>query len=230
MARLPTVPFLAQPGEAFVYGYNTDVLGCVVERASGASLDQFIKERITGPLGMRDTYFFVPPDQAGRLATVYMSGPDGRILRAPDGSRGQGHYVTGPRRNFAGGAGLVSTAGDYGRFLEMIRNEGALGDVRILAPRTVRLMTTNQVGSLHSTDGRGFGFGFQTTDRYGASGLGSEGAFGWGGAYNTRYRVDPEAGLVIIIMTQMLQNTTDIRGKFPTLVYQALVEDNVVAR
>ena len=85
----------------------------------------------------------------------------------------------------------MSTARDYARFLEMIRNRGALGSTRILAPRTVALMTTNQIGTLHSTTGSGYGFGFQTTDRYGANGLDAEGAFGWGGAYGTVYRVDP---------------------------------------
>ena len=186
MDRLATLPFVAQPGEAYVYGYNTDILGCVVERASGMPLDRFIAERITIPLGLEDTRFFLPPDQRARLATVYSSGEDGTIVRAPDGARGQGHYIEGPRRNFSGGAGLLSTARDYARFLEMIRNGGALDGVRILSPRTVALMTTNQVGTLHSTSGLGFGLGFETVDRYGASGLSSIGAFGWGGAYGSQ--------------------------------------------
>ena len=106
-------------------------------------------------------------------------------MRAPEGVRGQGHYVDGPRKSFAGGAGLASTARDYARFLEMIRNGGALDGVRILAPRTVELMTTNQSGTLHSTTGLGFGLGFETVDRYGANGMAGVGAFGWGGAYGT---------------------------------------------
>ena len=150
MERLGTLPFVAQPGEAWVYGYNTDILGCVVERASGTALDAFVRSRITGPLGMKDTQFFLPPDQRDRLAAVYTIGADGKIARAADGPRGQGAYVEGPRRSFAGGAGLLSTARDYARFLEMIRKGGALDGVRILAPRTVALMTTNQIGTLHS--------------------------------------------------------------------------------
>jgi len=185
MERLGTLPFVAQPGEAWVYGYNTDILGCIVERASGTTLDAFVRSRITGPLGMKDTQFFLPPDQRDRLAAVYTIGADGKIARAPDGPRGQGTYVDGPRRSFAGGAGLLSTARDYARFLEMVRNGGALDGVRILAPRTVALMTTNQVGTLHSQTGLGFGLGFETTDRYGANGLDSQGAFGWSGAYST---------------------------------------------
>jgi CubicO group peptidase (beta-lactamase class C family) len=224
MERLGSLPFVAQPGDAWVYGYNTDILGCVVERASGIPLDEFVRTRITEPLGMKDTGFFLPVGQRDRLAALYSSGGDGRITRAPEGPRGQGAYVDGPRRSFSGGAGLLSTARDYARFLEMIRNGGVLGDVRILAPRTIELMTTNQVGSLHSTNGLGFGLGFETTDRFGANGMDAVGAFGWGGAYGTLYRVDPEAQLVFVLMIQLLPNTTDIRERFPTLVYQALVE------
>jgi CubicO group peptidase (beta-lactamase class C family) len=222
MERLGTLPFIAQPGEQWVYGYNTDVLGCIVERASGQPLDQFIRTRITGPLKMTETRFFLDPGQRSRLAAVYASGEDGRIVRAAEGARGQGAYVDGPRRSFAGGAGLLSTAHDYARFLEMIRNEGSLDGVRILAPRTVKLMATNQVGTLHSSTGLGFGLGFETTDRFGANGLDSEGAFGWAGAYGTMYRVDPSARLVMVLMIQLIPNTTDIRQKFPTMVYQAL--------
>ncbi len=183
METLAVLPFVAQPGEAWVYGYSIDVLGCVVERASGMPLDEFVRTRITEPLGMKDTRFFLPTEQRGRLAAVYASGSDGRITRAPEGSRGQGAYVDGPRRSFAGGAGLLSTARDYARFLEMIRQGGALDGVRVLAPRTVELMTTNQVGTLYSSTGLGFGMGFETTDRYGANGMDSKGAYGWDGAY-----------------------------------------------
>jgi CubicO group peptidase (beta-lactamase class C family) len=222
MERLATLPFVAQPGEAWIYGYNTDVLGCIVERVASVPLDEFIRMRITGPLGMKDTQFFLAPAQRNRLAAVYAVGLDGTITRAPDGPRGQGNYVDGPRRSFAGGAGLLSTARDYARFLEMIRNGGVLDGVRILSPRTVELMTTNQVGTLHSLTGLGFGLGFETTDRYGANGLDSVGAFGWGGAYGSMYRVDPKSRLVMSMMVQLLPNRGDIGTRFPTLVYQAL--------
>jgi CubicO group peptidase (beta-lactamase class C family) len=224
MERLPSVPFVAQPGEQWVYGYNTDVLGCVAERVSGMPLDELIRTRITGPLGMRDTHFFLPQAQRDRLVAVYSSGADGKAVRAPEGARGQGSYVDGPRRSFAGGAGLLSTAADYARFLEMIRRGGELEGVRVLAPRTVQLMTTNQVGTLHSPTGLGFGLGFETTDRYGANGMDGVGSFGWGGAYGSVYRVDPEAGLTLVLMINQLPNSTDIRTTFPTLVYQALLE------
>lgn len=220
--RLATLPLVAQPGERFVYGYSTDILGCVVERASGIALDEYLRTRITDPLGMKDTHFFLPRAQRDRLTTVYGSGADGKAVRAPDGSKGQGHYVDGPRRNFSGGAGLLSTARDYARFLEMIRKGGALDGKRILGPRSVRLMTTNQVGELHSDDGLGFGLGFQTVHRYGAHGMDAPGAYGWGGAYGSVYRVDPRSGLTMVLMIQLMPNHTDIRDKFQTLVYQAL--------
>src|SRR5205085_8521225 len=142
-----------------------------------------------------------PAAQRDRLAAVYTLA-SGKLLRAPDGAKGQGHYVDGPHKSFAGGAGLLSTARDYARFLEMIRNGGALDGVRILGPRTVDLMTTNQVGTLHSANGLGFGLGFETTDRYGANGMDSVGSFGWGGAYGSMYRVDPKAHLVMTMMVQ----------------------------
>ena len=224
MERLGTLPFSAQPGEAWVYGYNTDVLGCVIERVSGQHLDEVIAARVTKPLGMTDTHFFLPVAQRDRLAAVYANGDNGRAVRAPDGPQGQGSYVDGPRQTFAGGAGLVSTARDYGRFLEMIRGDGALEGVRILSPHTVALMRTNQVGTLHSTNGLGFGLGFETTDRYGANGMDDVGSYGWGGAYGTVYRINPQARLVIVLMIQLLPNTTDVREKFPAMVYQALIE------
>jgi len=224
MERLGTLPFVAQPGEAFVYGYNTDILGCVVERVSGMPLDLFITTRITGPLRMPDTYFFLPAEQRQRLTAVYASDSTGHAVRAPDGPRGQGNYVDGPRKSFAGGAGLLSTAHDYARLLQMVLGHGELDGARILAPHTVDLMTTNQVGTLFNANGLGFGLGFQTTDRYGANGMASVGSFGWGGAYGSNYWVDPKERLVGVFMIQQLPNSSDVGGKFPTLVYQALVE------
>ena len=223
--RLATLPFVAQPGERFVYGYNTDILGCVVERVAGAPLDEVIRTRITGPLGMKDTYFYLPPDRKARLTTVYASGADMRITRAPDGPRGQGNYVDGPRRSFAGGAGLLSTARDYARFLQMLLNGGSLDGARVVAPKTVALMTTNQTGTLFSQTGQGFGLGFSVLEQPGADGrIESVGTFGWGGAYGSTYEVDPKEHLVLVFMIQMLPNRSDVAMKFPMLVYQALVE------
>jgi len=222
--RLGTLPFKAQPGDAFVYGYNTDILGCIVEKASGVSLDEFIRSHITGPLGMKDTNFFVPAADKARLAAVYGSDKDGKATRQPEGARGQGHYVEGPRKSFSGGAGLVSTARDYATFLEALRNGGALGKVRILSPHAVQLMTTNQIGDgLKTPRGLGFGYGFETSDKYGVAGMESVGSWGWGGAYGTYYRVDPVERLVTVLMYQMIPNNTDVTDKFKASIYQALL-------
>jgi len=224
MERLGTLPFVAQPGDKYVYGYNTDILGCIVEKASGVSLDEFFRTHITGPLGMKDTHFFLPPGKRERFAAVYGSDADGKAVRQPDSQKGQGHYVDGPRKSFSGGAGLVSTARDYATFLEALRNGGALGKVRILSPHAVQLMTTNQVGKLRGENANGFGYGFETHDRYGASGMESVGSWGWGGAYGTWYRVDPEERLTTVLMIQLLPNSTDLRDKFSTSIYQALLD------
>ena len=223
MERLATLPFVAQPGSAFVYGYNTDILGCVVEKVSGMALDEFVRTRITDPLGMKDTHYFLPVPKRDRLAAVYMSDASGKAVRAPDGARGQGHYVDGPRRNFAGGAGMLSTARDYGRFLQMYLNGGALDGARVLGPKTIEVMRTNQLGRLYGDAGMGFGLGFSVAERSGADGFASVGTYGWGGAYATVYKVDPVERLVIVFMVQILPNASDIRDRFPTLVYQALV-------
>ena len=225
MERLATLPFVRQPGDAFVYGYNTDILGCVVERASGMPLDKFIEARITSPLGMTDTHFFVPETKRQRLVTLYASDTANHAMRAPEGSRGQGHYVDGPRKDFAGGAGLVSTARDYARLLEMLRNGGELGGVRILGRKTVELMTTNQVGTLFNPNGQGFGLGFSIVERMGADNTThSVGTWGWGGAYGSQYRVDPVERITWVLMINQLPNRTDLAAKFPLMVYQALVK------
>jgi CubicO group peptidase (beta-lactamase class C family) len=223
MERLGSLPFVAQPGETFVYGYNTDILGCIVERASGLQLDEYIRKNVTQPLGMKDTNFYLPKEQRSRLAAVYGTSTNGKIARSGNDAKGQGSYVDGPRRSFAGGAGLLSTARDYARFLEAIRNGGTLGNARILAPRSVALMTTNQIGDIYNKPDMGFGFGFETVERFGASGMEAPGAFGWGGAYGTNYRVDPTSGLVVVLMIQLMPNGTDFREKFASLVYQSLL-------
>jgi CubicO group peptidase (beta-lactamase class C family) len=222
METLGSLPFVAQPGEAWVYGYNTDILGCIVERVSGQSLDAFLRTRLTAPLGMRDTHFFVPTADRERLVTVYAS-ERGKAVRAPEGARGQGHYLDGPRTSFAGGAGLVSTARDYARFLQMIADGGRWNGRQFLAPHTVALMRTNQVGTLHGTT-VGFGLGFETVEQYGATGMSSPGTFGWGGAYGSNYKVDPVEGLILVIMINQLPNSSDVVTRIQAAVYGALVE------
>jgi len=228
--RMASLPMDAQPGERYLYGYNTDILGVVVEKVSGVSLAEFIEKRITGPLGMADTSFYLPPAKRDRLAAVYAAKDDGTIERATDPKTGQGQYVDGPRVAFAGGAGLLSTARDYGRFLQMLLNGGEVDGVRLLGPKTVQLMTVNQVGALFAeaspnNAGLGFGLGFEVTEDVGRSGrYGSLGAFGWGGAYYTNYWADPQEKLVAVVFTQLLPaGSIDLHPRFRALVYQSIV-------
>jgi len=223
--RLAALPFEAQPGERYVYGYSIDVLGYVIEKASGLTFDAFLRTRIFEPLKMSDTSFFLPEAKESRLATVYSAGSDGRIQPSTDPIFGQGAYVRGPRVAFSGGAGLLSTASDYGRFLQMLLNGGELEGARLLSPKTVELMTANHVGQLY-LDGRfGFGLGFEIVEDVGRAGrYGSRGAFGWGGAYYTQFWVDPHEKLVSVFMTQLLPSGgNNLQEVFRALVYQSIV-------
>lgn len=222
--RLATLPFASQPGERYVYGFGTDVLGVVIEKASGVTLDEFFRQRIFEPLKMVDTSFYLPPARVSRFATVYAAGPGG-LTRAPDPDRGQGDYVNGPRKSFSGGAGLLSTASDYARFLQMLLNGGDLDGVRLLGPKSVQLMTSNHVGDLYQEGRFGFGLGFEIVEHVGRSGRpGSVGEFGWGGAYYTKFWVDPVEKVVAVFMTQLLPSAGPaLQDQFRVLVNQAIV-------
>ena len=227
IARIAALPFDAQPGEAWVYGYATDILGALVERVSGMPLDEFLQTRLFGPLQMHDTHFYLPASKRDRLAVVY-SATGAKLDRAPDpgGMTGQGAYVTGPRKSFSGGAGLLSTAADYARFLQMLLNDGELEGARILSPASVRLMTVDHLGDLPFRPGQGFGLGFSIVEDLGARGTpGSVGEFGWGGAYHSTYWIDPAEQLVVVYMTQLIPaGDLDDHGKLRALVYQSLLK------
>lgn len=229
--RLASLPFDAQPGEAYVYGYATDILGAVIEKASGVPLDEFFRTRIFAPLKMPDTSFFLPPDKQDRLAIVYSAGPKGAIVRSPEHGTGQGDYVDGPRTCFGGGAGLLSTATDYARLLQMLLNGGELDGARILSPKSVELMASNHVKRLYGDDGLGFGLGFEVTEQVGPAGrYDTVGSYGWGSAYYSKYWVDPKEGLVAVFLTQLIPTGgLDLQDKFRTLVYQSIVGPAPVA-
>ena len=238
--RMATLPQAAHPGSEFVYGYNTDILGALVEHLSGQTLGAFLRQQLFAPLRMRDTYFFVPPEQQARLSTVYAMTKDGLqrqpmadIATANPGNFyfGQGHYLQGQiggPRSYSGGAGAVSTAADYARFLEMLRRGGELDGVRILGRKTVELMTANHLSRdiAYSRPGSGFGLGFNVLLDVGQAGqLGSAGSYGWGGAYHSTYWVDPREGLVVSYVTQLIPATgLDDHAKIRSLLYQALVD------
>lgn len=230
IARMAKLPMDEQPGEKFVYGYNTDILGVVIEKVSGKSLEEFITARILTPLGMKDTHFYLPQNKVNRLAAVYSAYADKPLERSPDpgGMVGQGAYVNGPRKSFSGGAGLLSTAADYARFLQMMLNKGTLNGNRILAPSTVDLMTVSHLGEIKYSwgSGIGFGLGFSVCEDLGDRGVpGSVGEYGWGGAYGSSYWVDPKEDLVVVYFKQLTPtNNLDDQSKLRTLIYQAIVK------
>ena len=227
IARIGALPMAAQPGTRFVYGYNTDILGALIEQVSGQPLDIFMRERILEPLGMDDTHFYLPLSDRDRLATVYSS-TRGGLERAPDPGLmvGQGAYVDGPRQSFSGGAGFLSTASDYARFLQMMLNGGELDGVRILSPKTVELMTTDHLRGIPFQPGQGFGLGFSIVTDLGARGTpGSVGEYGWGGAYHSTYWVDPQEELVVVYLTNVIPaGAIDDHGKLRALIYQSIVD------
>jgi CubicO group peptidase (beta-lactamase class C family) len=227
ITKLGSLPLVHQPGDGFTYGLNVDVLGYLVEVVSGKSLDQFFKDRIFKPLEMNDTYFYLPSSKFSRLVSVNTEDKEHR-LKKWDESTFQGVSADYPKSNgtyYAGGAGLVSTIQDYATFLQMLLNGGEYNGQRILAKRTVELMTTNQIGDL-TLGANKFGLGFEITTRNGQSKLGvSEGSFSWGGFFGTIYWADPKEKLVcLLFMQQWPLSHGEIQDKFRAMVYQAMTD------
>ncbi|WP_262892516.1 serine hydrolase domain-containing protein [Hymenobacter qilianensis] len=227
MDALGPLPLMHQPGERFTYGLSVDVLGRLIEVLSGQSLDQYLRTRLFEPLGMRDTYFYLPASKQARLAKLYtedaatkttvpMRPRQGMI---PDYPKEAGTY-------FSGGAGLSSTIDDYAVFLQMMLNNGTHNGRRLLKPATVALITQNQMGEINQGSNK-FGLGFSVTTAQSAAakqpGL-SEGSYEWGGIFGTTYWVDPKEKLVALIYTQKYPSGTAraLADKFKTAVYQSL--------
>jgi len=227
--RMGNLPNDAHPGERFVYGYNTDILGAVIEVVSGQSLASFLQTKILDPLKMEDTHFYLPKEKANRLATVYSSTNKG-IKRASDTGTmiSQGAYIDGPRKSFSGGAGLLSTAKDYAQFLQMMLNGGTFNGNRILSRKSIELMTTDHIGnkSFSWSGGTGFGLGFSVVTDLGVRGqMGTKGEYGWGGAYHSTYWVDPKEELIVVYFTQLIPaENIDDHEKLRNLVYQSIID------
>jgi CubicO group peptidase (beta-lactamase class C family) len=233
--RLASMPLMFQPGTAWEYGLNTDVLGRVVEVASGQTLDEFFAKRIFQPLRMNDTHFVLPEAKRPRLATLYAPDDAKQIRRVGAGPQqaGAARYsatyplATGSQYQ-SGGAGLVSTIGDYARFLQMLANRGQLDGVRLLKPETVDEMTKNQIGDFASFpvhgDKFGYGFGVVTAAGRDEKEVGSVGSYSWGGIFYTYFLVDPQRELTLIFMTQVFPfEHLTLHGEFKRLTYAAMV-------
>jgi CubicO group peptidase (beta-lactamase class C family) len=228
--RLAAVPLAFQPGTTWHYSLSSDVLGRVVEAASGKRLGEFMQERLFRPLRMRDTAFSVPAAKRARLAeplaTDRFSGRPNKLID-----------VSEPPKNDSGGAGAVSTAGDYLRFAQMLLNGGALDGARVMSRTTVRLMTSDHLGNfiqqpvqpgelLLGTKGYSFGLGFAVRQADGVGGVhGSAGEFMWAGYAGTYFFVDPRESLTAVLMTQAPSpNRAYFRKMLKQLVYQSIVD------
>lgn len=233
---LAGIPLEFSPGEAWNYSVATDILGLIVERLSGQSLDAFFRERIFGPLGMHDTFFEVPADKVERLADCYAMHPEKGVVMHDRGA--QSRWANRPTQ-YSGGGGLVSTSADYHRFCRMLLNGGELDGVRLLGRKTVELMTMNHLPggkdlasmsrSLFSeatNAGVGFGLGFAVTINTAPTLVpGSVGEFYWGGMFSTAFHIDPVERLIFIFMTQLSPSSTwPVRRELKTLIYSALTD------
>jgi CubicO group peptidase (beta-lactamase class C family) len=217
---LGKMPLIHQPGEKFTYGLNVDVLGYLIEVLSGETLDQYFHKHIFEPLGMNDTYFYLPSAKYDRLVKVITEDKNKKLINATT------DFVNYPLVNgsfYSGGAGLSSTIKDYAIFLQMMLNRGEYNGRRILSRRTVELMTSNQIGDLNVGKDK-FGLGFEVTTADGQAVLGiSEGSFSWGGYFATTYWADPKERLVgLLFIQQSPLSHGEIQNKFKAMVYQAL--------
>jgi CubicO group peptidase (beta-lactamase class C family) len=224
---LGTLPLLHQPGEQWTYGLNSDVLGYVIEVLSGMSLDVFFKTRIFEPLGMKDTYFYLPKEKYSRLVTLNTEDKNREVVTMKESLNISGkiniNYPAAPGTYYSGGGGLSSTALDYAIFMQMLVNNGEYNGKRILSPFAIRMMTTSQFDKLNWPDTKmGLGFSLYTDKSVARSPL-SPGSFEWGGMFSSTYWIDPKEKLVAqLFLNQYPNSHGEIHDKFKVAVYQTL--------
>lgn len=221
---LAGLPLHHEPGEAFTYSEGLDVLGYFIEIISGMPLDAFFRERIFDPLGMDDTWFYLPDSLAGRLVPVQHE-VDGKWELYPVTFYDTDYPVTGAKRFFSGGAGLSSTARDYAVFLQMYLNKGEYRGVRLLSRTTVEAIMANQIGDLWGGGPMDYGLAFGVVNEAGVAkgGEGGMGTFDWGGYFNTQYFADPGEQLIGILMKQTQGTASDQTGwKFRQMTFAAI--------
>jgi CubicO group peptidase (beta-lactamase class C family) len=250
IADLAKIPLEFSPGEAWNYSVSTDVIGYLIGKISGMPFEQFLKQRIFDPLGMADTDFFVPADKAHRFAACYNADPGGLMsFHATEKQGGltlqddpaTSSFLTKPSF-FSGGGGLCSTAADYLTFCRALLNGGELGGVRLIGPKTLKLMATNHLPGGRDLpemsrsmfaeatyNGIGFGLGFSVTmDPAKTLIPGSPGEYAWGGAASTAFWIDPAEELIAIFMTQVLPSSAyPVRRELRTMVYSAITDSNM---
>jgi CubicO group peptidase (beta-lactamase class C family) len=235
--KLANIPLLYQPGTRWVYSVSMDIQGYIIEKLTGQTFPDFLQKRLFGPLGMKDTAFFVPKEKWNRFATLYVQGPNGEIIPGPK-TAGLGTDFTSQPTMPSGGGGLVSTAQDYLRFAQMLLNGGELNGVRILSPSSVQLMSTNHLAPSLMTGEfsigpevirPGMGWGYDCAvfnDPAMANEPVGKGTYFWFGAADTWFWIDPTNDLIFIGMTQRMFGGTapDVEAISHPTVYQALVK------
>lgn len=224
MKKLGGLPLKHHPGEAYTYGLNMDVLGYLVEVLSGMSFDQFLRTRIFQPLGMNDTYFYLPKEKHSRLVPLYevKNGTLSKVASTAFDNINI-NYPTLDGKYFSGGAGLSSTTEDYAKFLQLFLNNGQYNGVRLLGRKTIELMLTNQTQP-PINEQVGLGFGLET-EKNNYQSLYSLGTFSWGGAFSTSYWADPKEKMVCLIYTNLMGSPyRNMNEKVKTLIYQAIVD------
>ncbi len=224
--KLAKLPLHHNPGEKFTYSEGLDVLGYFIEVMSGMPFDVFLKKRLFDPLGMKDTWFYLPENKASRLVSIQKKSDKGEWVRYSVTFYDPDYPIKGAKRFFSGGAGLSSTARDYATFLQMYLNNGELNGIRILSRTTIQAMMANQIGDLlGENSGSYYGLAFGVVNQKGQSlaGEGSMGTFDWGGYFNTQYFADPKEKIIGVLMKQTQGTESDDTGwMFRLLVGQAV--------
>ena len=226
--KLAKLPLHHEPGAKFTYSEGLDVLGYLIEIISGMPFDQFLKTRIFDPLGMEDTYFYLPEDKANRLVAVQHN-KDGKWQNFPVTFYDPLYPIKGAKRFFSGGAGLSSTVQDYAAFLQMYLNKGTYNGHRLLSRTTVDFIMKNQIPdiTLWGSKDSYYGLAFGVVAPRGAAkgGKGSEGTFEWGGYFNTQYFADPQEQLIGILFKQTQGAIEeDPIGKFRRMIWTTIVD------
>ncbi len=222
--KLAKLPLHHNPGDAYSYSEGLDVLGYFVEVISGLPFNQFLRTHIFQPLGMNDTWFYLPNEKQDRLVTVQQI-KDGKWEKYPETFYDTDYPMKGAKRFFSGGAGLSSTAKDYATFLQMYLNNGELNGKRVLSRTTVRSIMGNQTGDLFGAGLKHYGLAFGVVSDKGqdSGGSGSAGTFDWGGYFNTQYFADPKEQVIGVLMKQTQGNVSDETGwKFRQMVFAAV--------
>jgi CubicO group peptidase (beta-lactamase class C family) len=216
---LVDLPLIGQPGEQWYYSAAPDLLALLIEKFSGLPVPEFLQSRLFDPLGMEDTGYNLNEEQQGRVARYHVINREGKLMNSPSQPTVEGNTI------FGGSYALFSTAADYMKFCQMLLNGGRANGYQLLSPKTIELMTMNQVGDLYPGAGEGFCFGFGViTDLAAYKGLGSEGVFYWTGIYNTHFFIDPKEEIIAIFMAQMAPYSRYWTSKLRHFVYQAIID------